>query len=119
MAKECRWRSSLDLPVGLLQGAVNTRVGIGSGPESAKPHAALEEPAFWIQQYPEKAVGGCSLVGRQAEAHTTEGPMGHLSARDFLASCGEFGPVHPFNPGFRERLPWARSPCRILGQAKE
>ena len=64
------------MPVGLLQGAVNTRVGKGSGPESAKPHAALEEPAFWIRQYPERAVGGRLLIGRQAE-----GPMGCLLAR--------------------------------------
>lgn len=101
------------MPVGLLQGAVNTRVGKGSGPESAKPHAALEKPAFWIQHNPEKAVGGPSLVGRRAEAHTTEGPMGHLSARAFLASCGKFVPVPPCNPGFCDRLPRARSPCRI------
>lgn len=88
------------MPVGLLQGAVNTRVGKGSGPESAKPHAALEEPAFWIRQYPERAVGGCLLIGRQAE-----GPMGCLLARAFLASCGQFLPVPTFNPGFCERLP--------------
>lgn len=33
------------------------------------------------------------LAGRQAEAHTTEGPMGRLLARTFLASYGEFVPV--------------------------
>ena len=41
--------NSPGLPVGLRQGAANTRVGKGGGPDSAKPHAALEEPAFWIQ----------------------------------------------------------------------
>ena len=36
---------------------MNTRVGRGRGPDSGKPHAAaLEEPAFWIQQHPERSV---------------------------------------------------------------
>lgn len=78
-------------------------MGKGSGPASGKRHAGLEGPAFWIQHDPEKAVRGRSLVGRQAEAHTTEGPAGHLSARAFLASCGEFVPMPPCNPGFGER----------------
>lgn len=74
----------------LLQGAANTGVGEGSGPDSAKPHTALalEETTFGIRQYPEKSVGGCCLPGRQAEAHTSEGPMGRPLARAFLASCG-------------------------------
>lgn len=57
--------NSLGLPVGPPQGAANTKVGNGGGPDSAKPHAALGEPAFWIQQYPEKSVAG-TLVGWQA-----------------------------------------------------
>lgn len=50
--------NSPGLPVGLPQGAANTSVGNGGGPDPAKPHAALGEPAFWIQQSPEKSVGG-------------------------------------------------------------
>ena len=50
-----------------------------------------------------KQRGARSLVGRRAEAHTPEGPVGHLSARAFLASCGEFVPVPRCNPGFCER----------------
>lgn len=46
---------------GLLRGAAKTGVGGGGGPVSAKPHAAPEEPAFWIRQYPEKSAGGRSL----------------------------------------------------------
>lgn len=66
------------LAVGLLQGAVNTRVGKGSGPESAKAHAALEKPAFWIQHNPEKAVG---------DALWLAGGLRHTPQRDPWGIC--------------------------------
>lgn len=93
---------------GAASGSREHKGGGGSGPDSGKPHAAaLEEPAFWVQQHPERSVEGHSSAGRQAEAHTTEGPMGRLLARTFLASYGECVPVPLFNPGFSEKFPWA------------